>query len=449
MRVLETRVLAHDRQFSALQRQFVPLTDRAQEFANLKQILDRVATEYFPLTQEVAQLRGVVDLLQTQFSRLDSKVLSHESCLREVQENHRQLKSDLTGLHDKVRLLEQKVTPALKSQIDSLTSEFRAANESAKKQLRIEINQLKTNISKLETSQNDSIGQLKQTIETVNSSVQTVSAQTQRDFTTRLKSEVETLTAANSTLSMKVNSQVKSLTEVVEKVTVFLRSTTGGLESRLSGEIATVRREMSQLQKSPISRASPQSKDGLDSLILTEVPPLLSEFANKPWKLLYRGARDGFNAVDFHTKSDGHTPTLTVIQAPGGWIFGGYTPVLWSSPSSKSVKSDPSMKSFLFTLRNPHGTAPMKFPLKLDRKDRAIVCEASWGPTFGSYDIYIADDCNIQGRRGPTNECSDFGTVYLNESGLDGKTLLVGEKMFRVEEIEVFEIGNMESSHTG
>jgi hypothetical protein len=55
----------------------------------------------------------------------------------------------------------------------------------------------------------------------------------------------------------------------------------------------------------------------------------LCEFSpNDKWSLLYRGSRDGFGAVDFHSKCDGHSNTLTIIKAAeSSYIFGGYTTV--------------------------------------------------------------------------------------------------------------------------
>ena len=31
------------------------------------------------------------------------------------------------------------------------------------------------------------------------------------------------------------------------------------------------------------------------------------------WQLLYKASKDGFSAVAFHTKCDGHSPTFTVV----------------------------------------------------------------------------------------------------------------------------------------
>ncbi len=76
----------------------------------------------------------------------------------------------------------------------------------------------------------------------------------------------------------------------------------------------------------------------------------LCEFSLKDkWTLLYRGTRDGFRAVDFHSKCDNHKNTLTILKAHGSsYIFGGFTSVTWNG--SGQYKSDPN--AFLFSLTN-------------------------------------------------------------------------------------------------
>jgi hypothetical protein len=91
---------------------------------------------------------------------------------------------------------------------------------------------------------------------------------------------------------------------------------------------------------------------GFASLIVADFPALFAEFRGKHFTLLWRGSRDGFGAHDFHGRCDGHAPTLTLIQDTEGNIFGGFTPLEWES--GYKFKADPSLKSFLFTLTDPH-----------------------------------------------------------------------------------------------
>jgi hypothetical protein len=151
---------------------------------------------------------------------------------------------------------------------------------------------------------------------------------------------------------------------------------------------------------------------------------------------LWRGSRDGFGASVFHRQCEGHANTLTVIRDTDGNIFGGFTPLTWESTSEVVAKADGSLRSFIFTLKNPHHVAGRKFVLKVEKKDHAIECCAADGPRF--WDINIWDNCNVNGE-----SATYFGrpdSTYTNDTGLDGKTFLTPSEKFQVDEIEVFEI---------
>jgi hypothetical protein len=152
---------------------------------------------------------------------------------------------------------------------------------------------------------------------------------------------------------------------------------------------------------------------------------------------LWRGSRDGFGARDFHSRCDGHANTLTFIQDVFGNLFGAFTPVEWESRPSEGrgdncYKDDNSLKSFLFTLKNPRGKPSMKFPLR-EHGRRAIICNLALGPSFGG--IIISDKCNAN-----ANNRAGIGTNYINESGIDDAEVFTDSSRFTVQEIEVFEI---------
>jgi hypothetical protein len=185
------------------------------------------------------------------------------------------------------------------------------------------------------------------------------------------------------------------------------------------------------LPPAPSAVALPAAPVGFASLIVADFPALFPEFHRKRCTLLWRGSRDGFSARDFHGRCDGHAPTLTLIQDTAGNIFGGFTPVEWDS--SSGWKPDPSLESFLFTLKNPRNLPARKFALKAEERDKAIWCESSWGPHF--VDIGVSDDHDAN-----TASWSDLGDAYVNDTALDGETVLTGSECFKVKEIEVFEI---------
>jgi hypothetical protein len=173
---------------------------------------------------------------------------------------------------------------------------------------------------------------------------------------------------------------------------------------------------------------------GFNSAIILQFPALFAEWRGKRFNLLWRGERDGFGAKDFHDRCDGHINTLLLIEDKDGNIFGGFTPHKWECSHSME-KIDPSLKSFLFTLKNPHNHPARRFYLKVEEKNgRAIWSNSWWGPYF--YDMIVSDNCHANS----FSETSNFGTTYTNDTGMDGATFFTGSGTFQVKEIEVFEI---------
>jgi hypothetical protein len=191
-----------------------------------------------------------------------------------------------------------------------------------------------------------------------------------------------------------------------------------------------------------LTSAVPPPPEGWHSAIVRAFPKLFEDFEENQFTLLWRGSRDGFRARDFHNRCDGHPNTLTVILDTNGNIFGGFTPVEWESrkwngkkgSENNCRKADPSLKSFLFTLKNPHNVPARRFALNAQRQHKAITCRSTWGPCVG--DIWVHDSCNAN-TFSPTYR---FGLIYHNDTGLDRSAFFTGSRKFQVKEIEVFEI---------
>jgi hypothetical protein len=176
----------------------------------------------------------------------------------------------------------------------------------------------------------------------------------------------------------------------------------------------------------------------LDSQICPNLPPIFEEFRGKQFSLLYRASRDGFQAKAFHSRCDGRPNTLTLIHSKNGNIFGGFTPCEWESPAyGCTYKYDEAGRSFLFTVKNPHGIAPRKFELRPEQKRQAIYCGLVSGPGFGTPDIYISDNCGTS-----VSKTDGFGKSYVNDTGISGQNVFTGEGRFTVRELEVFEISD-------
>jgi hypothetical protein len=182
---------------------------------------------------------------------------------------------------------------------------------------------------------------------------------------------------------------------------------------------------------------TPHSEPGrfsssIRSKIISSIPEIFTVLGDKKFYLLYRGSRDGFGATDFHRRCDGHANTVTLISSTNDCIFGGYTPVAWSSRDDYA--SDPSQKSFLFTLKNRHNLGPRIFKHK--HESNAIYDNQMYGPTFGTgHDIHVCCQCHS-----PKNSYTRLGWDYTNDSGISECQVFTGARNFTVEEIEVFEV---------
>jgi phosphopantetheinyl transferase (holo-ACP synthase) len=247
--------------------------------------------------------------------------------------------------------------------------------------------------------------------------------------------ETQTLSALKTQIAEKligpVVEQLSTELSELRKEVLTLKTQTAEKPSdpvveQLSTELSELRKEVSALWRFP---ALPK----FDSRIISEFPEIFAEFRGKRFSLLWRGSRDGFKAKDFHGRCDGHANTLTVILDTKKNIFGGFTPLELESDKMEKFKTDESLKSFLFTLKNPHNFPAQRFALKPEEKGKAIICNFEYGPRF--YGITVANNCNAN-----TNSVTYVGLSYMNDSGLDGKVLFAGSFNFQVKEIEVFEI---------
>jgi hypothetical protein len=153
---------------------------------------------------------------------------------------------------------------------------------------------------------------------------------------------------------------------------------------------------------------------------------------NQQWQLIYRASRDGFTGKLFHQFCDGRSPTMTIIRSQNGYIFGGFTKIPWSS--SGVDKADSS--AFLFTLKNPFGIAPTKYPIRKPAIGFAVSHKLHSGPTFGSLenggsDIFLYSPFNEFGSR------IFFPQTYKDTTG-KGMTTFTGDFHFICNDVEVF-----------
>ena len=83
------------------------------------------------------------------------------------------------------------------------------------------------------------------------------------------------------------------------------------------------------------------------NLIEKGVQKNLKKKINK-YTLLFRASRDGYRASNFHSKCDGKSNTVTLVETMTGRRFGGFTDAQWDQSSSYKTGSN----GFIFSLDN-------------------------------------------------------------------------------------------------
>ena len=144
-------------------------------------------------------------------------------------------------------------------------------------------------------------------------------------------------------------------------------------------------------------------------------------------ELLYRGTRDGVMSSDFHNKCNDQGPTITLFKNEKGNIFGGYSPISWTSQDKYISNPD----YFLFTLTNIYNTEPTKF----DSKNNT---NSYHGNSYGSYFYDIRTYNNFIN----DNSYSNFPSSYQDVLG-KGFSIFTGDNnnnYFKMKEIEVFKL---------
>jgi hypothetical protein len=280
--------------------------------------------------------------------------------------------------------------------------------------------------SRLISLQSEEIGDLRSGLASAQSALSSVS-ESQKSSEASAAAQSASISRLERELAAK-SSEVSDLRADLESKSAAIARLEGETKSK-SAEILGLRAELQSKSKSENDRKEVFE----DSVVGSGYGAFFDSWlgGRRRMGLLYRGTRDGFGASDFHRLCDNKGATVVLVRSSEGWVFGGYTPLPWNS--SGSYQNDSSGTSFLFTLKNPHGTSPQKFALKLPQY--AIECIPSYSPTFGrGWDLYISDRCNAN-----TSSHTNFPSSYQDTGGR-GKETFCGHHTFAVSEIEVFEV---------
>ena len=157
------------------------------------------------------------------------------------------------------------------------------------------------------------------------------------------------------------------------------------------------------------------------NLIEKGVQKNLKKKINK-YTLLFRASKDGYRASNFHSKCDGKSNTVTLVETTTGRRFGGFTDAQWDQSSSYKTGSN----GFIFSLDNN------EIYYNKDNQYN-IYCNSSYGPTFGGgNDFYICDSCNSS-----NSSYDNSGNSYET----NGKQYaLASSYNFLVRDYEVFQL---------
>lgn len=112
------------------------------------------------------------------------------------------------------------------------------------------------------------------------------------------------------------------------------------------------------------------------------------QYPHARFKRIYDATTDGWEAKDFHRKSDNKRWTLIIVETTKDYIFGGFTTAKWHSSSSPYYKSSPH--SFLFSVNEGS-----KYPITGGDRT-AIECNSGYCAVFGTNgnELRIWNDSN-------------------------------------------------------
>jgi len=147
--------------------------------------------------------------------------------------------------------------------------------------------------------------------------------------------------------------------------------------------------------------------------------------------IAYRLSDDKFLGQLFRNKVYNKGPTLTIMSANNGNVFGGYSPISWTEGTDENWKT--SHESFLFTITDNKGRQPEKLKIEKKRRTTALF-HSRISYAFGSgHDLCI----NLIDLK--RSESSLFTYNIPKGSTTDANRYLAGRKdNWDVQEFEVF-----------
>jgi hypothetical protein len=250
-------------------------------------------------------------------------------------------------------------------------------------------------------------------------------------------SSMETTVARLSDMIISQQKEINSLKVVMadfkDQINTFMSTTKADFKDQINIFMSTMN-EKFVAQEKIISELKPKINiiedmqslydiSALSKILKKEEYELLKTWigSNFELELLYSTYNDGDKAATFHSKCDGISPTLTVIQSSNGNRFGGYTNSKWDSIGSY-INGDGS--DFIFSLDN-------KAKYMVKDRDHAIYGGTGYSVTFGGgHDIFISNGCTANNK----NYCKHYSYNIPSH--------IAGSYNFIVTYMEVFKVIN-------
>lgn len=173
----------------------------------------------------------------------------------------------------------------------------------------------------------------------------------------------------------------------------------------------------------------------------------LREWTGRPRlniKLIFKASRDGFKALEFHTKCENISPSIVVVKTEFGSLIGGYTEMPWEASNEfYFIKEDKTKTTFLFSFDLHTKLVPKdyKYCISYSKKSGPIFgCKytKNYAPMLSaSYtpDLEIVNECN-------TRRCNyfDIGKNFIFQGT---KEDFFGSKgPFKIEDYELYKVEN-------
>ena len=225
---------------------------------------------------------------------------------------------------------------------------------------------------------------------------------------------------------------IKDLSKLVNDLTeknFVLENKIDKLEKLFKEKISSMEQQINEIKINMQNKNSELGEETIDSLIISEKEDIkllknwISNDKNLELKLIYRATRDGDTEKDFHKKCDNIYPTISILKTPKGYIFGGYTTILFNNPNNRDIDlKDES--AFVFSLNR-------KKKFVTQDKKVSICLRPGYLIVFGNGSNSIQIENNALKSEGH----------WSNPSGSYGSNLnLTENKNFSIQEFEIFQV---------